>query len=55
MEGLGEEERLLLEPEVAKELFEAGSIFIINNARMGMEIGIDCKSWSVGPKFLGIK
>uniref|UniRef100_A0A914MWC1 Protein AAR2 homolog n=1 Tax=Meloidogyne incognita TaxID=6306 RepID=A0A914MWC1_MELIC len=41
--------------DVAQYLFLHGGILILKDFPEGSEFGIDCRSWTVGRKFLGIK
>jgi len=49
------EEVSVMDPETASNLYEAGAFLLIQDLPVGTEIGIDMKSWDIGPKFLGIK
>ena len=41
--------------DVAQRLFEKGGILLFLNAPPGMTFGIDFNTWTIGPKFKGIK
>uniref|UniRef100_A0A1I8BST8 Protein AAR2 homolog n=1 Tax=Meloidogyne hapla TaxID=6305 RepID=A0A1I8BST8_MELHA len=41
--------------DVAKYLFLHGGILILKDFPEGCEFGVDCRTWTVGRKFLGIK
>ncbi|TNN37701.1 Protein AAR2 [Liparis tanakae] len=44
-----------MDPEVALRLFEEGATLVLLGVPLGTELGIDCKSWQVGPRFKGVK
>lgn len=44
-----------MDPDVARRLFEEGATLVLLGVPRGTELGIDCKSWQVGPKFRGVK
>ncbi|XP_076132072.1 protein AAR2 homolog isoform X2 [Alosa pseudoharengus] len=44
-----------MDPEVARGLFEEGATLVLLDVPEGTELGIDYKSWQVGPRFRGIK
>ncbi|KAM4563631.1 protein AAR2 homolog [Odontesthes bonariensis] len=44
-----------MDPNVAQRLFEEGAILVLLGVPKGTELGIDCKSWQVGPRFRGVK
>ncbi|XP_054638121.1 protein AAR2 homolog [Dunckerocampus dactyliophorus] len=44
-----------MDPDVARRLFEEGATLVLLGVPQGTEIGIDCKSWQVGPRFRGVK
>lgn len=44
-----------MDPDVARGLFEEGAILVLLDVPQGTELGIDCKSWLVGPRFRGVK
>ncbi|KAM6925448.1 protein AAR2 homolog [Xenentodon cancila] len=44
-----------LDPDVARRLFEEGAVLVLLGVPQGTELGIDCKSWQVGPRFRGVK
>uniref|UniRef100_A0A3P8X123 Protein AAR2 homolog n=1 Tax=Cynoglossus semilaevis TaxID=244447 RepID=A0A3P8X123_CYNSE len=44
-----------MDPDVALRLFEEGATLVLLGVPQGTELGIDCKSWQVGPRFRGIK
>lgn len=44
-----------MDPEVARRLFEEGATLVLLGVPRGTELGIDCKTWHVGPRFRGVK
>lgn len=44
-----------MDPDVARRLFEEGAFLVLLGVPQGTELGIDCKSWQVGPRFKGVK
>lgn len=44
-----------MDPDVARRLFEEGATLVLLGVPQGTELGIDCKSWQVGPRFRGVK
>ena len=44
-----------MDQEKARILFDQGAMFLLLNFPEGSEFGIDNYSWTVGPKFRGIK
>ncbi len=44
-----------MDPELAKKLFHEGATLVILDVPQGTEFGIDYNSWTVGPKFKGVK
>lgn len=44
-----------MDPDVARRLFEEGAFLVLLGVPKGTELGIDCKSWQVGPRFKGVK
>lgn len=44
-----------MDPDVARRLFEEGAFLVLLGVPQGTELGIDCKSWRVGPRFKGVK
>ncbi|KAM9785700.1 protein AAR2 homolog [Neosynchiropus ocellatus] len=44
-----------MDPDVARRLFEEGATLVLMGVPQGTELGIDCKSWQVGPRFRGVK
>uniref|UniRef100_A0A3B4A283 Protein AAR2 homolog n=1 Tax=Periophthalmus magnuspinnatus TaxID=409849 RepID=A0A3B4A283_9GOBI len=44
-----------MDPDVARKLFVEGATLVLLGVPQGTELGIDCKSWHVGPKFRGVK
>lgn len=44
-----------MDPEVAQGLFEEGATLVLLGVPEETELGIDYKSWQVGPRFRGIK
>ncbi|XP_032431981.1 protein AAR2 homolog [Xiphophorus hellerii] len=44
-----------MDPDVALRLFEEGATLVLLGVPQGTELGIDCKSWQVGPRFRGVK
>ncbi|XP_068453865.1 protein AAR2 homolog isoform X2 [Clinocottus analis] len=44
-----------MDPDVALRLFEEGATLVLLGVPLGTELGIDCKSWKVGPRFKGVK
>ncbi|XP_007237712.1 protein AAR2 homolog isoform X2 [Astyanax mexicanus] len=44
-----------MDPEVALGLFEEGATLVLLGVPEGTELGIDYKSWQVGPRFRGVK
>ncbi|XP_010874124.1 protein AAR2 homolog isoform X2 [Esox lucius] len=44
-----------MDPEVARGLFEEGATLVLLGVPAGTELGIDYKSWQVGPRFRGVK
>ncbi|CAL8251479.1 unnamed protein product [Arctogadus glacialis] len=44
-----------MDPDVARRLFEEGATLVLLGVPQGTELGIDYKSWKVGPRFRGVK
>ena len=44
-----------MEPELARRLFAEGAVLVLLDVPQRTEFGIDYNSWSVGPKFKGVK
>ncbi|XP_064154714.1 protein AAR2 homolog isoform X2 [Anguilla rostrata] len=44
-----------MDPELARSLFEEGATLVLLGVPEGTELGIDYKSWQVGPRFRGVK
>ncbi|XP_066526443.1 protein AAR2 homolog [Hoplias malabaricus] len=44
-----------MDPEVALGLFEEGATLVLLGVPEGTELGLDYKSWGVGPRFRGVK
>ncbi|MED6278752.1 hypothetical protein CHARACLAT_027151 [Characodon lateralis] len=44
-----------MDPDVALRLFEEGATLVLLGVPRGTELGIDLKSWQVGPRFRGVK
>lgn len=44
-----------MDPQVALGLFEEGATLVLLGVPEGTELGIDYKSWQVGPRFRGVK
>ncbi|RCN42661.1 AAR2 protein [Ancylostoma caninum] len=44
-----------LPPEVVNYMYSSGAFVILKDFPEGHEFGIDYKSWTVGPKFMGLK
>lgn len=44
-----------MDPDVARRLFEEGAFLVLLGVPQRTELGIDCKSWQVGPRFKGVK
>ncbi|XGW08390.1 hypothetical protein V3C99_011039 [Haemonchus contortus] len=44
-----------LPPEVVNYMYTSGAFMILKDFPEGHEFGIDYKSWTVGPKFMGLK
>ncbi|KAK7884191.1 hypothetical protein WMY93_027314 [Mugilogobius chulae] len=44
-----------MDPDVARNLFAEGATLVLLGVPRGTELGIDCKTWQVGPKFRGVK
>ena len=44
-----------MDPDVARRLFEEGATLVLLGVPQGTELGIDYKSWTVGPRFRGVK
>ena len=44
-----------MDPELARRLFVEGAALVLLDVPQRTEFGIDCNSWSVGPKFKGVK
>ncbi|XP_030625558.1 protein AAR2 homolog [Chanos chanos] len=44
-----------MDPEVARGLFEEGATLVLLGVPEGTELGVDYKSWRVGPRFRGVK
>ncbi|XP_071390134.1 protein AAR2 homolog [Centroberyx affinis] len=44
-----------MDPDVARRLFEEGATLVLLGVPQGTELGIDYKSWQVGPRFRGVK
>lgn len=47
--------RAEMDPDVALGLFEEGATLVLLGVPEGTELGLDYKSWGVGPRFRGIK
>lgn len=43
------------DPELAKRLFFEGAAVVVLGVPEGTEFGIDCNSWTAGPRFRGVK
>ncbi|KAI1892762.1 hypothetical protein AGOR_G00136870 [Albula goreensis] len=44
-----------MDPELARGLFEEGATLVLLGVPEGTELGMDYKSWQVGPRFRGVK
>ena len=44
-----------MDQDTARVLFREGAVLILHEVPEGTEFGIDYHSWTVGPKFRGIK
>ncbi|XP_065142680.1 protein AAR2 homolog [Paramisgurnus dabryanus] len=44
-----------MDPEVARGLFEEGATIILLGVPEGTELGLDYKTWTLGPRFRGVK
>ncbi|XP_053337957.1 protein AAR2 homolog [Clarias gariepinus] len=44
-----------MDPEVALGLFEEGATLVLLGVPEGTELGLDYKTWGVGPRFRGVK
>ncbi|XP_015220217.1 protein AAR2 homolog [Lepisosteus oculatus] len=44
-----------MDPELACSLFEEGATLVLLGVPEGSELGIDYKTWQVGPRFRGVK
>lgn len=44
-----------MDQDIANALFEKGAILLFLDAPQNLEFGIDCYSWTTGPKFKGLK
>ncbi|KAJ8408110.1 hypothetical protein AAFF_G00263380 [Aldrovandia affinis] len=44
-----------MDPDLARGLFEEGATLVLLGVPEGTELGMDYKSWQVGPRFRGIK
>lgn len=44
-----------MDPDVALALFEEGATLVLLGVPEGTELGLDYKSWQVGPRFRGVK
>ncbi|XP_036390126.1 protein AAR2 homolog [Megalops cyprinoides] len=44
-----------MDPETARGLFEEGATLVLLGVPEGTELGMDYKSWQVGPRFRGLK
>ncbi|KAJ8257866.1 hypothetical protein GJAV_G00190590 [Gymnothorax javanicus] len=44
-----------MDPDLARSLFEEGATLVLLGVPEGTELGIDYKSWVVGPRFRGVK
>lgn len=44
-----------MDPDVARRLFEEGATLVLLGVPQGTELGLDYKSWKVGPRFRGVK
>ncbi len=44
-----------MDPDSARKLFYEGATLIVLDMPQGAEFGIDYNSWTVGPKFKGVK
>ena len=51
----GEKKLEGMDPELARRLFAEGAVLVLLDVPQRTEFGIDYNSWSVGPKFKGIK
>lgn len=48
-------EQTSISNELALNLLKDGGTFIFLDAPVGMEFGVDMKSWTTGEKFKGVK
>ena len=53
--GGGSSSSVDMDPDVALRRFEEGATLVLLGVPKGTELGIDCKSWQVGPRFRGVK
>ncbi|KND04783.1 uncharacterized protein SPPG_00487 [Spizellomyces punctatus DAOM BR117] len=44
-----------MDQETANALFDKGAVLLFLDAPQNMEFGVDCYSWTTGPKFKGLK
>lgn len=44
-----------MDPEVARNLFEEGAVFVLLDVPVGTEFGIDMNTWNTGQRFKGVK
>ncbi|KAF4097059.1 protein AAR2 homolog [Onychostoma macrolepis] len=44
-----------MDPEVARGLFEEGATLVLLGVPQGSVLGLDYKSWTLGPRFRGVK
>eukprot|EP00117_Sycon_ciliatum_P040469 scpid61810/ scgid29739/ Uncharacterized protein C20orf4 homolog len=44
-----------MDQDTAKRLLAEGAVLLIEDAPQGLEFGIDCHAWRVGPRFRGVK
>lgn len=44
-----------MDPEVARGLFEEGATLVLLGVPEGTELGLDYKTWTLGPRFRGVK
>lgn len=44
-----------MDQDTARRLLAEGAVLLIEDAPQGLEFGIDCHAWRVGPRFRGVK
>ncbi len=41
--------------ETARRRLAEGGVVVVSNVPSGVQLGVDCKTYEVGPKFRGLK